>query len=103
VASASRLHRVGRGFESLSAHQLLNWLSLRGDVVGNVELSGIRRKQAEYKGYLMILSRKECRVSVYLSGFSVPIKTLKKPNDMMPSTPKPDRITVDQIGWRVEG
>jgi hypothetical protein len=37
-----------------------------------------------------------------MSGLIVPSKTRRKPNELTLSTHKPDRITVDQMGWRVD-
>jgi hypothetical protein len=37
-----------------------------------------------------------------VSGFSVPKKQLQKANDLIGSTPKPDRITEGQKGWNLE-
>jgi hypothetical protein len=48
VASASRLHRVGRGFESLNAHQPSLLLKLGGNYFRLWELTGKTWKDGKY-------------------------------------------------------
>jgi len=44
------------------------------------------------------LAGSKCPAFFRVSGLAVPRKTRRKPNDLIGSTPKPDRITADQRG-----
>jgi hypothetical protein len=69
---------------------------------GKAELSVKRRKDPENKGFSDTASRKECPERRAVSGLSVPKKHSQKTNDLIGSTPKPDRITEGQRGWNLE-
>jgi hypothetical protein len=75
-----------------------------------VELYGKSRNQQEYKGFQQLF---KVDLSPHFVGFNFfcrdsqfqknPAKIFKKSNESQFGTDKPDRITVDQRGWRVEG
>jgi hypothetical protein len=51
---------------------------------------------------MQIIAGTECRVSKTVSGLAIPRKTRENANDLICSTPKPDRITEDKMGWNLE-
>jgi hypothetical protein len=77
-------------------------LNLRGNYVRNGENGRKLQNKAEYQPLTQVIRLCKCPDYFQMSGMEVQRKTSGKANDYALCTPKPDRITANQVGCRVQ-